>query len=78
MFDELEDDDTSGSSGDPKVESINNDLLHLIGEVVKVTVEIAELSPKQLLAVKSRFNALVSAVNALDVEETTPPKMRKN
>lgn len=63
---------------DPRAELIMDTLLELIGEVVKVSVLIAEIPEDNLQVVLPRLNAFVSAVNSLEIEETDPRNFGNN
>jgi hypothetical protein len=65
-----DDDDEDATYGtDPVVDCINVDLLEMIGNTVKLSVQIAELTPRQANVVRARWNALVSAVNAVELPQ---------
>ena len=70
----MSDEQDSEVALDPRVEQIMDSLLELIGEVVKLTILIAELPEDNLPHVLPRFNALVSAVNQLEIQEQEDPR----
>jgi hypothetical protein len=74
-----ESDDSDGDEGadtenENLVVSINHVLLDMIGETVKLSIVLAELSPEQITGVRARWNAFVAAVSAVKLK--SPPKKK--
>lgn len=70
-----DDDDNLSSGDDNTVHALNVELLQMIGDTVKLSIVIAELSDAQKAGIRKRWTAFVSAVNAVEIEDL-PQKTR--
>lgn len=76
--DEHDDGDETEEAGDQeRVQSVNGALLEMIAENVKLGIVISEMTPNELVGVKSRFAAYVAAVNTIDIDKLIKKKQRQ-
>lgn len=63
----MSEDDEEITTTDDLANAVNAEILDLLGSTVKLSIIMAEMPRKQISKISSRWNAFVSAVNAVEL-----------